>query len=233
MEAEHLFCSRDCHCGLLPEYDAQAVGGTDNAILDEPDDKTTATGGSRLLQSSLADNGFFTHDEDGFRRLKVYTQDGGATDVSDCIDYFDDVYNQNDDARWQFEGVFAELEREEHCSGICNGVTDDKKGYDRFIFSNVNNGEPEESCREYLLETIEKHMDYFNRIYIGSLVISSVALFILTVLLIIQIYVWCVKKCRKDEQRAMQPRAANGMVVGQYDQEMEMGSQTKNPDRRA
>ena len=143
-----------------------------------------------------------TMDEDGLRSLRIYTDDGGATTVKRCLDYFDDVFEQNEDAKWQFEETFEELENKEHCSGICNGISDDTKPYERFIFSNVNNGEPEESCRKFLLESIEKHMDYFDRIYLASLCISAIALGILTILLFLQIYLYCSKKCRRDEKRA-------------------------------
>ena len=57
-----------------------------------------------------------------------------------------DVFGGDEDKQWQLEGVLAALEDAHTCSGICRGIDDDKP-LDLFVFANLNDGRPVNSCK--------------------------------------------------------------------------------------
>lgn len=129
--ASSLLCNQDCPCGLR-----DGVGGI--RLLSEFDDYT---------------------DGNYLRQLRVFKDDNGATSVDQCPAYIDKVMQGDDDKQWQFEDVFAMIERDNKCSGICNGIED--QPVDFYLFSNINDGIPSKTCKSALSNLVEDNIWYF------------------------------------------------------------------------
>lgn len=129
------------------------------------------------------------------------------------------MYGGDDDKQWQFEDLLAELEDVHQCSGICSGY-DDKDPFEIFIYSNINNGDPVQSCRGPLEEFVSDHINYFYTVYLVIYLVTGAVILLLVILMACQIFLYCRNKCRRQKMQEPKKRAANGMVLGQDDQEI-------------
>ena len=105
------------------------------------------------------------------------------------------------------------------CSGICNGI-DNKDPFEIYVYSNINNGDPLRSCREPLEEYVSDHIHYFYTVYMVIYLVTGAFMLLLVILMACQIFQYCRNKCKKQRNQEPKRRAANGMVLGQDDQEI-------------
>ena len=106
------------------------------------------------------------------------------------------------------------------CAGVCNGI--DQKPFDLFLFSNVNDGVPVSSCRDYLDQAISEHIEYFDNVYMVALVLCTVMLSLLVLLFLCQIYLYCNKKFGRkgpSAEEVQRNRAKHGMKISMDDKE--------------
>ena len=93
------------------------------------------------------------------RQLSLRIDDAGATTVRKCDTYMKDVMQDDEDKLWQFEELLVIMEEDMMCAGICSGIEDEPP--ELYPFSNVNNGEPTETCREALKDLISDNIELF------------------------------------------------------------------------
>ena len=129
-----------------------------------------------------------------------------------------DVFGGDEDKQWQFEGVLAALEDAHTCSGICRGIDDDKP-LDLFVFANLNDGRPVNSCKGPLSDLVEEHIEDFSMLYLVGAGMSGTMLGLLILILVCQIWLFCRKKCGRPAALKKKKRADNGMVVSGEDED--------------
>ena len=207
--ASTLLCNQDCPCGLR-----DGVGGI--RLLSEFDDYT---------------------DGNYLRQLRVFKDENGPTSVDQCPAYIDKVMQGDEDKQWQFEDAFAMIEREDKCSGICNGIED--QPVDFYLFSNINDGIPSKTCKSALSNLVEENIWYFQKLYLSVAVFTGVMLSIVFLILVCSCWLYCRRKCcGKNKKTDKKKRANNGMVVGEDDQDnpdnggVEMAEQVDNSDKK-
>ena len=155
------------------------------------------------------------------RQLRVFKDANGPTSVPKCTTFEQSVYGNDDDKVWQFTELLAELEDVHSCAGICNNL--DEKPFDYYLFSNINDGVPQRSCKKAIGTVIEDHIAYFQTIYTIIYIISASVMVILVLLIICQTWLYCRNKCKGNKNKPQRQRAANGMVLGQDDADGEDG----------
>ena len=193
--ASNLLCSASCPCGLRDGLDGRMLSEFDNNGDDELDH---------------------------LRQLRVFKEAEGATSVDKCGHYLQKVFNDDEDKQWQFQDVLEEMEEDNQCSGICNGIEDAPADF--FLFSNVNDGVPQKSCRDALIDIVDDHIWYFHKLYLVVAVFSGIMMSVIVLLLFCQCCLYFRKKCcGKKSDNKKKKRADNGMVLGGEDQD--------NPDQ--
>ena len=95
-----------------------------------------------------------------WRDLKVVLDAKGPTTVRKCPTFSKDVFSNEMDKQTQFTELLSNIEEEHQCSGICQGV--DETGFERYTFSNINDGDPLKSCREPLDALISDNIAHFG-----------------------------------------------------------------------
>jgi hypothetical protein len=79
------------------------------------------------------------------------------------------------------------IEETYKCAGICEMP-------DFYIFSNVNNGKPEKTCKNGVLESLTTDINYYLYGYGAVFIITVVIQLILYILLAYRVYLHCCKK---------------------------------------
>ena len=124
---------------------------------------------------------------------RIHKDPAGAKTVRLCATYEANIYGGDEDKLWQFEQQLMDLEEQSQCSGICDRT--DEVPLALFYFSNVNNGEPQLSCKEPLSQLISDNIAYFHRLYLAGALLSGIMLGILLILFVCQVYLYCRRKC--------------------------------------
>jgi hypothetical protein len=83
--------------------------------------------------------------------------DYGNYRVQDCPTYLSDVFEGDEEAESLFSPILAKVETEAECTGICN----ERANLPYYVFSNVNNGWAEKTCKTALTKELRLMTSFF------------------------------------------------------------------------
>jgi len=107
------------------------------------------------------------------------------------------------------------IEETYKCAGICEMP-------DFYIFSNVNNGKPEKTCKIGVLESLTEDINYYLYGYGAVFIITVVIQFILYILLCYRVYLHCCKKKGlKQDLKAKQMQLQMAEIDGEAEDDEE------------
>ena len=126
-----------------------------------------------------------------------------------------EVFSGHKSTRTRFERWFTEIEEENKCAGVCSTAYHNPADPDSttslfYLFSNVNNGTPKDSCKEPIKESVLKTAKFYLIVMYTMSGFSFVALATISGVLMND----CIKWCRKKRETDSKQRAKNRMVVG-------------------
>eukprot|EP00347_Sterkiella_histriomuscorum_P001366 403372312 len=142
----------------------------------------------------------------------------GAYNAQRCGNY---TFNFSPLVRDQYVPLLKQIEEDYDCSGVC-------KQADKFIFSNINDGIPKQSCLEplknHVLENIKIYLIVFA-VITGQILIAN---FIMSVMCIVK----CKRRCcpkKKNNKKKYPKGSKKGKRIADTDDSIEMEDKIKGP----
>ena len=109
------------------------------------------------------------------------------------------MFKYDEDTQNRYEGLMAKIEEENSCSGVCE-AGDEKPGA-LYVFSNVNDGTPKNSCKQAIRTHVIGNIDHFSNLLVAIAFLASLMQLIMVVILFFRCYKFCTRKRRRQKEK--------------------------------